>query len=64
MQAVHPEYHMVDAEFMASARGHGLAVNVWTVNSEYAMNRLAALGVDMMIGNYPDRCTEFLKTRQ
>ena len=64
VQAVHPEYHMVDEEFMAAARGHGLAVNVWTVNSEYAMNRLAALGVDMMIGNYPDRCTEFLKTRQ
>ncbi|MBQ6360232.1 MAG: glycerophosphodiester phosphodiesterase [Lachnospiraceae bacterium] len=62
VQAVHPEYHMVDEEFMESARNHGLLVNVWTVNTEYAMRRLAALGVDMMIGNNPDICTAFLKS--
>ena len=60
VQAVHPEYHMVDEAFMASAREHGLAVNVWTVNTEYAMRRLARLGVDMMIGNNPDICRTVL----
>ena len=60
VDAVHPEYHMVDETFMAESRRHGLAVNCWTVNSEYAMRRLKALGVDMMIGNYPDLCREIL----
>ena len=60
VNAVHPEYHMVDEEFMAGAKRHGLAVNTWTVNSEYAMRRLKALGVNMMIGNYPDLCREIL----
>ena len=62
VQAIHPEYHMVDEEFMAQAKAHGLAVNVWTVNSESSMRRLADLGVDILIGNYPDLCGEVLKT--
>ena len=61
VQAVHPEYHMVDEEFMEQARKHGLAVNVWTVNSEHSMRRLLDLGVDIMIGNYPDLLREVLK---
>ena len=62
VQAVHPEYHMVDEEFMEQAKKHGLAVNVWTVNTEHSMRRLADLGVDIMIGNYPDLCGEVLKS--
>ena len=62
VQAVHPEYHMVDEEFMKQAKKHNLAVNVWTVNSEHSMRRLAELGVDIMIGNYPDLCGEVLKS--
>ena len=62
VQAVHPEYHMVDEEFMEQAKKHGLAVNVWTVNTEHSMRRLAELGVDIMIGNYPDLCGEVLKS--
>jgi glycerophosphoryl diester phosphodiesterase len=61
VQAVHPEYQMVDEEFMEQARKHGLAVNVWTVNSEHSMRRLLDLGVDIMIGNYPDLLREVLK---
>ncbi len=60
VQAVHPEYHMVDEAFMVSAREHGLAVNVWTVNTEYAMRRMVSCGVDMIIGNYPDLCRSVL----
>ena len=60
VQAVHPEYHMVDEAFMVSAREHGLAVNVWTVNTEYAMRRMVRCGVDMIIGNYPDLCRSVL----
>ena len=60
VQAIHPEYHMVDEEFMARAGECGLAVNVWTVNSEQSMRRLADLGVDILIGNYPDLCGKVL----
>ena len=62
VQAVHPESHMVDEEFMEQAKKHGLAVNVWTVNTEHSMRRLAELGVDIMIGNYPDLCGEVLES--
>lgn len=60
VQALHPEYHMVDEEFMSEARRRGLAVNCWTVNSESSMKRLADLDVDILIGNYPDLCKEVL----
>ena len=53
---------MVDEEFMEQAKKHGLAVNVWTVNTERSMRKLAELGVDIMIGNYPDLCREVLKS--
>ena len=62
VQAVHPEYHMVDEEFMEQAKKHGLAVNVWTVNTEHSMRRLVDLGVDIMIGNHPDLMGEVLKS--
>ena len=60
VQAVHPEFHMVDEEFMASANSHGIAVNVWTVNTAEEMREMAALGVGMIIGNFPDVGKEVL----
>ena len=62
VQALHPEYHTVDEEFMEQAKKHGLAVNVWTVNTESSIRRLAGLGVDIMIGNYPDLMGEVLRS--
>ena len=60
VQAVHPEFHMVDEEFMAAANTHGLAVNVWTVNTEDEMREMIARGVGMIIGNHPDLCRKVL----
>lgn len=53
MQAVHPEYGLVDAAFMEGARKCGWRVNVWTVNDPAEARRLAALGVDALITNRP-----------
>lgn len=53
-QAQHPSYDMVDEGFMAWARGHGCAVNVWTVNELPEARRLANLGVDALITDVPD----------
>ncbi len=60
VQAVHPEFHMVDEAFMKEAFKHGLAVNVWTVNTEEDIQEMADLGVGMIIGNYPDICRKVL----
>ena len=58
VQAVNPEFHMVDEAFMEDANAHGIAVNVWTVNEKEDMRRMKELGVGMSIGNFPDRFSE------
>jgi glycerophosphoryl diester phosphodiesterase len=56
--AVHPDVRALTAEAAAAtvARAHefGMAVNVWTVNGEEEMQRLAAAGVDAIITDVPD----------
>ena len=57
-RAVHPDVRALVGEAAAAtvARAHelGLAVNVWTVNAEAEMQRLAAAGVDAIITDFPD----------
>lgn len=56
--AVHPDVRALVGEAAAAtiARAHdfGMAVNVWTVNGEDEMRRLAALGADAIITDVPD----------
>ena len=42
------------AATVARAHDLGMAVNVWTVNGEDEMRRLAAVGVDAIITDVPD----------
>ncbi len=49
------EASLIDESFMQQARNAGKAVHVWTVNGAAEMRRLARLGVDAIITNYPDR---------
>jgi glycerophosphoryl diester phosphodiesterase len=49
LTAVHPFVAVVDADLVALAHRTGLAVNVWTVNNQVDMARLADLGVDSII---------------
>ena len=44
----------VDAKCVADAHALGLAVVVWTVNTEADIRRMIALGVDGIISDYPD----------
>ena len=39
----------------------GCEINTWTVNEYDDIKRLAALGVDGLIGNFPDRMVEVLR---
>ena len=49
LSAIHPFFHRVDADLVTHAHQRGLDVNVWTVNAVDQMERLATLGVDVII---------------
>jgi len=57
-RSVHPHWSLVDARMVAEAHARDLAVIVWTVNDPLAMRRLAGLGVDGIISDYPERFSE------
>jgi glycerophosphoryl diester phosphodiesterase len=56
--ALHPDVRALGGEAagatVAQAHEHGMAINVWTVNGEDEMRRLAAAGVDAIITDVPD----------
>lgn len=47
--------HFVDHELVAQVHGAGAAIIAWTANEEPEIERLVALGVDGICGNYPER---------
>lgn len=53
--AINPDYRLVTPELVEKAHAAGLKVNVWTVNSHKAMQRMIALDVDAIMTDYPDR---------
>jgi glycerophosphoryl diester phosphodiesterase len=57
-RAIHPDVRALVGEAAATTvtRAHelGMTVNVWTVNGEDEMRRLAAAGVDAIITDVPD----------
>ncbi|HWO20320.1 MAG TPA: glycerophosphodiester phosphodiesterase, partial [Kofleriaceae bacterium] len=50
---VHPQHTLVDAASLARWHRVGFAVNVWTVNDDAELRRLAALGVDGVFADDP-----------
>jgi len=59
-----PEWYgglrVVNPGFLRLARRQGVDVHVWTINDEESMERLAALGVDGIVTDYPDRLQRVL----
>jgi glycerophosphoryl diester phosphodiesterase len=53
--ALNQSAEFVDARLVADAKARGLAVNVYTVNDPDEYARLAALGVDAVFTDVPDR---------
>jgi glycerophosphoryl diester phosphodiesterase len=56
----HDNIHLVTAGFVHAAHNRNVEVHVWTVNDKEDMQRLARLGVDGIITDYPDRLLEVL----
>jgi glycerophosphoryl diester phosphodiesterase len=49
------EAHLIDTELVAGLHADRFEIIAWTVNDPGEIRRLAALGVDGICGNYPDR---------
>lgn len=59
--AVHPWDPFVDPAFLERCRNLGLAVNTWTVDDPQRVRDLAAMGVDAIITNFPQRSRSSLE---
>ena len=61
IECYHPLFAMLlDQELVRDIRSHGLEINTWTVNEEPYIEMLCDIGVEGIIGNYPDRTREVL----
>ncbi len=58
IECVHPIFCNLTDEHYAEMKANGRAVNTWTVNEKEDMRRLMSMGVDTIIGNFPDRALE------
>jgi glycerophosphoryl diester phosphodiesterase len=53
--ALHPDRAYVTRELVDAAHAAGLRLNVWTVNDQGEIAAFAALGVDGIMSNWPER---------
>lgn len=57
-------YGLVDTRLVARARQRGLKISVWTVNDLREAERLAALGVDSIITDFPTSFAAHFSSRE
>lgn len=63
VECVHPMHLTLTEQTAAEIKSHGIRMNTWTVNTPDEVLRLADLGVDAVIGNYPDMTKAVIKER-
>lgn len=61
VQCCHPIHYFLREDTVKEMHDAGCEINTWTVNEYEDIKRLAALGVDSLIGNFPDRMIEVLR---
>ncbi|MBQ8029818.1 MAG: glycerophosphodiester phosphodiesterase [Clostridia bacterium] len=61
VQCCHPLYLFLSEATIKEIHDQGLEINTWTVNEYEDIKRLSSLGVDSLIGNFPDRMIEVLR---
>lgn len=61
VECIHPEHYFLTDEYFKKMKKAGVEVNTWTVNSDEDVIRLGKMGVDSLIGNYPDRMVALLR---
>lgn len=60
-QALHPRHDLVTPSMVEQSHGRGQRIHTWTVNDAATARRLADMGVDMLMGDYPDRLLDALR---
>jgi glycerophosphoryl diester phosphodiesterase len=55
---VNPQFTVTDQELVDRVHELGMDINVWTVDEPGAMRRMAGLGVDGIITDYPQSLTQ------
>ncbi len=60
-QCCHPWHITLNEDSVSEMHQAGCEINTWTVNEYEDIERLAAMGVDSLIGNFPDRMIEKLR---
>lgn len=63
-QVISPYYTLVDSSFVGEAHQSKVQVLPWTVNDEAAMKKMAELGVDGIISDYPDKLVSLFGSYQ
>jgi glycerophosphoryl diester phosphodiesterase len=51
---LHPKHVLVTPELVSEAHARGQRVHTWTINDAESARRMMAMGVDMVMGDYPD----------
>jgi glycerophosphoryl diester phosphodiesterase len=54
------DHRLVDAPLVAAARAAGVRVAAWTVNTDDDLRRMRAVGVDLVMSDFPDRARRLL----
>lgn len=54
----HPEFHNCTAREVLAIKDYGVGINAWTINEEKDIRSMLNLGIDTIIGNYPDLVTK------
>ena len=62
-EAVHPGYYMLlqNPNWVLEFKKENLEINTWTVNDEQYIKYVAKMGVDAIIGNFPELTSKVLK---
>lgn len=54
IECIHPMCWTLTEETVKEMKDNSICINTWTVNDENEVKRLYNLGIDAVIGNYPD----------
>lgn len=63
VEAYHPRFTMLTKEAVEDLKAHDVAINAWTINEQTDIDAMIDIGIDGIIGNYPDRVKESLKRK-
>ncbi len=64
VECVHPLYLSLNEETVAEIKENGIQINTWTVNKPEDAEKLYNLGIDAVIGNFPDMTKSVIERLQ